>query len=104
MCSTHLVMTSAKFPEVCQEMSKACFLEETPDFSRVGRRDILLCLGVLGAKMVCSGCDIIFSWSFFLLCRVVRLGNRLTRLSQTPPAFFPACASLSWPFFVLEAL
>ena len=73
MCSTHLVMTSAKFPEVCQEMSKACFLEEDETFFYVWE--------FLEPRW-CSRCDGILSWSSFLLCRVVRLGNRPTRLSK----------------------
>ena len=57
MCSTHLVMTSAKFPEVCQEMSKTCFLEEDETFFYVWE--------FLEPRW-CSRCDGIFSSSSFV--------------------------------------
>ena len=77
MCSAHLVMTSAKFPEACQEMSEACVLEETLILAEWEDETSFYVWEILGPRWY-SRCDSIFSWSSFLPCRVVRLARKST--------------------------
>ena len=91
-CSAPLVMTSANFPEVCQEMSEARFFEETPDLAEWEDETFFYVWEFLEPRWY-SRCDSIFSWSSFFFSIWKSTHSTLNRPTEVPTrAFTENCA------------